>query len=103
MLHKLNGQEKISGNVRRVDYVHDDIGLVLFEIIADDLLFLRAGVNRISAGQIYDGNFSAVVFDDADFLVDGDARPISDFLARARKFIKNCGLAGVGVAGQGDG
>ena len=100
LLHKLNRQKKISRHIRRVNNIDDNIGLVLFEIIADNLLFLRAGVHRISSGQVNDRNFSAFVLNQAGFFIDGNAGPIPNFLPRPRQLVKNCRFPCVGIACQ---
>ena len=45
VFHKLNRQEEVAGNVRGVDDVYDDVRLVRLEVVANNLFFLRAGVD----------------------------------------------------------
>ena len=100
LFQQLHCQEQVAGNIGAVHHVHDQIQLVVGQIVDDNLFLRGSGVDAVGTGQIHNGNGTVLVTGIAHFLIHGDTRPVADFLPRTGEFIEDCGLAGIGIAGK---
>ena len=98
-LGQLGGQIEVALEVGGVDDVEDHIGALVDQIIPGDNLFKGVGREGVNARQV--GDVDVLLTANLAFLLlNGDARPVADELLRARKSVKQCGLAAVRVTGK---
>ncbi len=103
-IEDLVDEVEVALEIRGVDDADDPVGLRRVEAPAEEHIaqyrFVgRARGERIRAGQIDDLDRTAVLrVGRADFLFDGDAGIVADFLAQAGQGVEEGCLAGVGIA-----
>jgi hypothetical protein len=102
-LQQLRGEVQVPFEVRGVHDVDDHVGLPLHNELAGDDLFLRVGGQAVRARQVDDLHVPVAVADEAGLDLDGDAGIVAHVLAGAGEGVEQGRLAGVGIAGEGDG
>ena len=101
-LHQLKREIEIALDAGRVDDVEHDVGMMLRDEMARDVLLDAIGREGIHAGQI-DKQRLVVPQAEARFLaLDGDARPVADILIGTGQRVEQRGFAAVRIAGQSD-
>ncbi len=101
-LQELNGQVEAALQGVGVHHVDDRVGAALHQELAGRLLLFGVGRQGIGAGQVHHGDFLAVVLERALLAGHGDAGIVAHVLPGAGQGVEHGGLAGVGIAGQGD-
>jgi hypothetical protein len=105
-LQELAGEVEVPLQVRGIDDVDDQPRRARSEERLGDALVERAiligAAQGVGAGQVDDLDGVAGVFELAGLLLDRDARPVADPLARACQRIEQRSLAAVGIANQAD-
>ena len=90
-LDQLRREVEIALEIRGVDDVDDELGLARQDVVAGDAFVFARSVrrgDRIDARQVDEVDRNGAVREAADFLVDGDARPVADFLVGAREGVE---------------
>ena len=107
-LDDLAGQKEVAFEVRRIDHHQHDIGAPAVGVAAQedfqrDLLVGRPGGQGIAARKVQYGHTAAVRALEAPFHpLDRDARKVADALTQPGEGIEERGLAGVGIADDGN-
>ncbi len=101
-LQHLDCQIKVAFEVGGIDDVDDDIGFMGEQIVTGDFFIEGAGIERIDARQVDNGDFAIAEVKCAHLAFDGDTRPVTGLLPNACQCIEQCRLAAVGVARQRD-
>ena len=101
-LQELRGQVQVPLQISTIDDVQNDVGPLLYQIVPGRHLLRGIGGQGVDAGQIGDG-YILPALQYALLLLYGDAGPVAHVLIGARQGVEQSGLAGVGVARQGNG
>ena len=101
-LQQLGGQVQVPLQVGAVDDIQNGVGPLLRQIVPCRLLLRGVGGQGINAGQVGNGHILPA-FPNALLFLHGDAGPVAHVLVRARQGVEQGGLAGIGVARQGNG
>ena len=87
-----------------VEHGYDGVGFAAFEKIPCDSFLVRAGHERIAAGQVDElYSFAAGQVKIPHCCLDGLPRPVAGMLFKPRERIEDCGFADVGTACKGNG
>ena len=99
---ELGGEEEVAFEVRGIDDVEHDVGVLLHNVLADVAFFRGVFGKGVGAGKVgnHDGIILIVVV--ADLGIDGDAAVVAHLLAHAGGVVEEGGLAAVGVADEGN-
>ena len=99
--NQLGREVEVALEVRAVDDVDHRFGFAREDVVASDaLVFARGGGgrDRIDAWKVDELDRLSFVRKEARLLVDGDAGPVADALARARQGVEERGFAAVRIA-----
>ena len=104
-VNELRGEEEVALQIGRVHDIDHQIGLAREDIVAGHRFIQTAriaGIHRVGAGQIDDGDPFAVMLIAAFLAFDGNPWPIANMLAGTGQSIEEGGLPAIGVAGKGE-
>ena len=103
--NELRRQVKVSFQVGGINDVDHSLRFIRKDVVAGDAFVFagsRSRRNGINAGKVNDLNVVAFKAVTASFLIDGDARPVADFLFGARQSIKKRRFAAIRIADNTD-
>ena len=102
VFEKLERQEQIAFEIRRIEHIDDDVGRTARKELDDDLLFGTSRIETVCTGKVYDLQLTTAVLKRADLLVDRNTRPVADLLTRACQTIEYCCFTYIRIARKSD-
>ena len=99
---KLGHQVEVALELCGVDDGDHHVGAFPDHVVAGDAFFFRVGGETVSAGEVDEVRYVAVVAANPRLLFDGLAGPVAHVLAQTRQHVEDRGFAHVRLAGEGD-
>ena len=98
---QLSSQIEVTLDVGRIDYIQYRVRLFVYQIAARHDFFQRIRRQAVYTGQVLN-DYVVGALKAAFFLLNSNARPVTDVLIRARQVVEHCGFTTVRVTCQGN-